>query len=779
MESDVKSSVFPDVSSISLNGAVDSMHASWELCGAESPDSLPSATFPRLDEAGSEARNHSGFGNSPDDLFVCPSPSVLEEHDVEVAGLSEHPDDSGTFSPVDGFQWELGVAALHGQFSQMPSALLLPWETGAMSEVFKTDDFLQLPAAHLPEPETALMEKAISAADTVLVADDPPADSCFDKAVQNLKDLEYFQNKNRQLELACGQWLELLSCDWAASGVGTILARDLQADPSGDRAYETLKAAFGTKSPQTLLKRCSSMKKYFKWHVEHIARRGPVYESPFPLVESHVWEFFLCLREERKSHGRGFTNTAAFLETIRFAKFTLELKDTEPVLASRRLLGFAAIEKQLKGPTKQAPPLELVHLQRLHSVLESGSCNYDRLGAAAMLICVYGRARWSDLRYIHHVNLEEGRSGFLTLYTREHKTSATGAKREQYLPLVVPWMGITHHDWVNSFLELYLEMGLDIHQVPLGPLMPAPKLGGGFASRPLSTAEAAKWLRLLLSGTPECESFRAHSLKSTLLVWSAKAGLEKEVRAVLGHHASALEGSEVVYSRYLQTRALRKLCMLLHRVRLGLGLEVDPMVPNPFATPVPRSPVFQGNVPKTPALMERPVQDGAGLVDTALEEANLIADNASVKDEALEDEQIASAADSISLFPLNLVTEGIVEVDSSSGSESSSNSSTSSSSSSDSPVVAQPEREAYSEKVPDDCTFFKNKKSSIVHKVKRGCKASACGLSLSSNLQEMPRVLTVRWPKCIKCFPKDSNRLRNVEQMAEAIDIACKRSKRQ
>ena len=84
---------------------------------------------------------------------------------------------------------------------------------------------------------------------------------------------------------------------------------------------------------------------------------------------------------------------------------------------------------------------------------------------------------------------------------------------------------------------------MDIHRVPLGPLLPAPRLGGGFGVRPLSTAEAADWLRLLLQEIPDCSKFRAHSLKTTLLVWAAKAGLDKEVRAVLGHHASALQGS--------------------------------------------------------------------------------------------------------------------------------------------------------------------------------------------------------------------------------------------
>ena len=41
------------------------------------------------------------------------------------------------------------------------------------------------------------------------------------------------------------------SCSWYATGVGEILAKDMQKDASGSCAYETLKASFGIKSPQT------------------------------------------------------------------------------------------------------------------------------------------------------------------------------------------------------------------------------------------------------------------------------------------------------------------------------------------------------------------------------------------------------------------------------------------------------------------------------------------------------------------------------------------------
>jgi hypothetical protein len=42
-------------------------------------------------------------------------------------------------------------------------------------------------------------------------------------------------------------------------------------------------------------------------------------------------------------------------------------------------------------------------------------------------------------------------------------------------------------------------------------------------------------------------------MKVTLCIWAARAGFSKEHRATLSHHATALHGSDIVYSRDLQT----------------------------------------------------------------------------------------------------------------------------------------------------------------------------------------------------------------------------------
>ena len=56
------------------------------------------------------------------------------------------------------------------------------------------------------------------------------------------------------------------------------------------------------------------------------------------------------------------------------------LCDADDILSPRRLLGFAALERRDKGSIRQAPGLDLVHLQRLHHVLEEGTGLIDRLG---------------------------------------------------------------------------------------------------------------------------------------------------------------------------------------------------------------------------------------------------------------------------------------------------------------------------------------------------------------------------------------------------------------
>ena len=666
-------------------------------------------------------------------------------------------------------EWNSIVHTSFAGYRQQPADLTYPWETGVLAEIFNVqDDHLPrcqgltdvLNPGVLDEPELAVLNPVQAMI---------PAGAKYIHAVKSTADIPYFEGKRQQLDSACCQWLNILSIRWSASAVGPQLADALLKDVTGNEATEILSACFGVKSPATLLKRASAMKRFISWF-DKTEAANEIGARALPLEEGAVWEYFLYLREQRVQQGRGFTTAASFLEAVRFAKFTFELQGTEQVLASRRLQGFAAIQRREKGPTRQAPGLELEHMKRLHEVLESDAENIiDRLGAGCFLMCLYGRARWSDVRFIDHVEVEEHRHGGITFFTAEHKTASVGLRLQQYLPISVPWEGISNEPWVKIFMEIYAKVGLDLHKRPLGPLLPAPHLDGSFGCRPLTTSEAAAWLRKLLHGTAQADSFRSHSLKASLLIWAAKAGMDKETRAVLSHHSTAVHGSEVVYSRHLQTRALRKLLMMIRRVRVGLGVEDDfmkefgvistPAGMTPFGGP--RTPVIGPATPVPPTA--QPDNLAEDVVGTAIQEAADLEDAQSVKKETFENsEAFEKAAEELTLFPASLVDTGVVEIVSSSGSESSSYSSSEETESSDA-EQGPAEHPVFTENVPEGIDFYKHFKSGIVHSCKAGTSVSRCKLEMSSNYKLVDRVLNVRLPMCLKCFPKDNNRLRSVE----------------
>ena len=247
--------------------------------------------------------------------------------------------------------------------------------------------------------------------------------------------------------------------------------------------------------------------------------------------------------------------------------------------------------------------------------------------------------------------------------------------------------------------------------------------------------------------------------------------MDKEVRAVLGHHCTATEGSEVVYSRFLQVRALRKL--LLKRVRIGLGLDYDPVYGEAF----PVTPLQQPRAAPTPTMVEGQVRTPAetvGPVEHAVEYVRDNEEECEAKEEAFDEDTARQAADGVSLFPLSVVSAGMIEIDSSSGSDSSSSSSTSSVWQ----AIRQPKDSGgYREQVPEGDVFYVHRKSHLVHAAKAGSGSMRCKVKVNENFEELPRLLQVMRPKCLRCFPKAEGRVRNVDQLVGALDEVIRRGR--
>ena len=81
----------------------------------------------------------------------------------------------------------------------------------------------------------------------------------------------------------------------------------------------------------------------------------------------------------------------------------------------------------------------------------------------------------------------------------------------------------------------------------------------------------------------------------------------------------------------------------------------------------------------------------------------------------------------------------------------------------------------YSEDAPADRDFYRDYKSGILHSCESGKKVSLCKVAIISNYKIVRRTMTVRYAKCIRCFPRNNNRLRSVEDVAGALDMAIKR----
>ena len=674
---------------------------------------------------------------------------------------------------VTGSAWEHLMSQSFFNAVDTNSTFALPWEVGPMRDIFNPSDLPTMAkvsgdATNLKDLQLGEPVPVVGHADSAYAVGSMPA---YMTAVQNIKDTDYMEHKRAQKSLAVAKWMDILSVCWMCSSVGLQLKLDLQADPTGDDADATLQSVFGVKSPTTLLKRAASLNQYMRWY----ARRPsctPQSKAPLPLRETEVWDYFLHLRDSRAINNKGFTISATFLETVRFCKHVLGMDSCDVILASRRLVGFAAVEKQYKGPTKQAPPMEAEHLLALHDILEHGENQTDRIGAGCFLVATYARARWSDLRFVHHIKYDGfKRNATFDIYTAEHKTSSVGLRRQQFLPLVVPAEGIGGNDWLGTWIKLMKDSGCDWDRVPFGPMLPAPKGEGEWFARPLSTSEAAVWLRKLLEGLPRADELRAHSMKTTLCVWAARAGFSKEHRAILSHHSSALHGSDVVYSRDLQTGAILRLQMLLRKIRLGLATgselgEAQKKITSTFdagQVSSVRTPVLEAACPGTPGLEERnsavievpeekPVEnvEAVGFPDQAA--TKLLGGVMEVKSEEDFEGRCVKESNNLGLFTAAELGRGLIEIDSSSGSSSCQSDPDSGDSELDDEALDGFKDRAYFEEVPRGEEYYSHKKSGILHRMKIGASSFICKLKPGRFHSEVTGRFHFKFPRCTKCF---------------------------
>ena len=457
---------------------------------------------------------------------------------------------------MNGFQLTFAKA-----WSQLPaeSPVVLCWDRGCWKHVVAGKKLFSVQPAVLKRPipppivynsspgEQQHHDKRHRAQTSVATS--------WQQIVKSSCEDSWTEMRDSKFQIALRRWLDVLLQLPPECGIV------IQLKQVGDISHQLrmLRDIFAKKAPQTLLKRCHSFLRF----IHHLKDVG----ETFPGTEHGLYGFLCGLRDA----GATTSNLQSVVQALNFAQHVVGLPELAVVTTSRRCIG--AVGMRNVGPKRQAHPFTVSELLVLHSVLlDQCEDSWNRVFAGTVLFAVYSRSRWMDMQHAESMEVDTDFTGFavyVELHISVHKYQESTAFRNTFLTAVAPNLGITAEPWVQAWLDVRLELGIDFK---LGlPTLPAPNSDGLPTKRPLSTDEMKQWLRLVLTSKGmnlDGRRLTSHSCKCTLLSWLAKHGDDWADRMALGGHVSFMK-SAIVYSRDAMARPIRVLEKLLLDVRLG------------------------------------------------------------------------------------------------------------------------------------------------------------------------------------------------------------------
>ena len=349
----------------------------------------------------------------------------------------------------------------------------------------------------------------------------------------------------------------------------------------------------------------------------------------FPMKEITFYRF-LC---HEQLQGAPASRLQGYMQAIAFCRHVLDVQELQAVLDSKRCSGVS--RETCPRERKQASPLTVVELRRLHQLVDEAPDIWDAIFAGAALLCCYCRGRWGDLMRSESafLDVDENRQpAYLETRTGRHKTMSSQMHRHQFLPMVAPVKGVHGADWTTPWMKHRTSMGLAFP--PEGLIMPAPDKNGEPTQRPLESGECGKWLRCLLSmdkDTSEGSERRisSHSLKCTMLSFAAKRGLSVPDRLMLGYHSSQMHMA-MVYSRDGAAASLILLERLIEEIfkgkfkpdstRSGRVIDSPAEPPGPQQDVVKVEQVLSSDEERNDSALESNSSDSTSSSDSSAEE---------------------------------------------------------------------------------------------------------------------------------------------------------------
>ena len=287
-------------------------------------------------------------------------------------------------------------------------------------------------------------------------------------------------------------------------------------EPLGVAICTDLRHVFAGKSTGTLHNRSGPVLRYIAW----CSRFGA---QPFPLTEQVAYDFMKYEAVKASS-----TFLRSFIVSVAFSHYVLGLTGADLVMQSSRMTGLAREMYLRKRKLVQRRPLTVKMVKALEDFAQDDSKSlFDRVAAGCFLLCVYMRARFSDM--IHKADelfIDGFLEGYIECSVTRSKSAYTTERKTQFLPMAAPRRGLSSGDWFASWQAASVASGK-----PRGedvPNLPVPT-EGGWSKVPLTASEGCTWLVSILKccgfvkrGLGQCGNSQLQEYLSVLCAWMSE-----------------------------------------------------------------------------------------------------------------------------------------------------------------------------------------------------------------------------------------------------------------
>ena len=480
------------------------------------------------------------------DSHSVPSPTTLADDDLADQRLQQHDKQGETndFQQVSSqteFNFEAALnVAFNSASAEKPKQI---WETGIWKHIFGDDDTpldfeVWGPEVTRPTPTAWGVDSLVLDTDAQgsKKRRHEPTFNFLD-VVTFKPDVPWQDQREADLQRGIKLWIAV-SSKWNEECSMACRLAEMRTEAE---VFNMFAHVFTGRAPVTVRKRGAAVLRICDYLEANLLETFPMQEITFYR--------FLCQEE---AMGAPKSRLKGFLQAIAFCRHVLDVTELQCILDSKRCSGVAT--ESCPRERRQASPLTVLELKKLHEVVDDGSDPWDSVFAGAALLCCYCRGRWGDLMRSESTFIDydaNGKPAYVETRIGRHKTMSSQMHRHQFLPMVAPVMGVHGGDWATPWLEQRVKLGLLFP--PHGLVMPAPDKDGQASQRPLESGECGRWIRRLLgldvaTGLDPSRRVSSHSLKSTMLSFAAKRGLSVPDRLMLGYHASQMHMA-MVYSR--------------------------------------------------------------------------------------------------------------------------------------------------------------------------------------------------------------------------------------